>query len=134
MTIWDFSLPFLRIKGRGLYFDQFRFFCKGAPSQYKKIIEYPKKNRPKKNYFDPTKRLNLLQKSYFIYDCSSLVKPSFISELNKCLPIYCSVSNFSRKKEKKSKIILTISQKKVLLKNRRKKVSYRCKQQKLADK
>ena len=26
MTIWDFSLPFFRIKGRGLYFDQFRFF------------------------------------------------------------------------------------------------------------
>ena len=37
MTIWDFSLPFFRIKGRGLYFDQFRFFCEGPPSQYKKI-------------------------------------------------------------------------------------------------
>ena len=42
MTIWDFSLPFFRIKGRGLYFDQFRFFCEGTPSQYKKIIEPPK--------------------------------------------------------------------------------------------
>ena len=30
MTIWDFSLPFFRIKGRGLYFDQFRFFYEGA--------------------------------------------------------------------------------------------------------
>ena len=39
MTIWDFSLPFFRIKGRGLYFDQFNFFCESAPSQYKKIIE-----------------------------------------------------------------------------------------------
>ena len=36
-TIWDFSLPFYRIKGRGLYFDQFRFICKGTLSQYKKI-------------------------------------------------------------------------------------------------
>ena len=31
---------------------------------------------------------------------SSLVKPSFISELNKFLLIYCSVSNFSKKKKK----------------------------------
>ena len=34
MTVWDFSLPFFTIKGRGLYFDQFRFFCESAPSQY----------------------------------------------------------------------------------------------------
>ena len=44
MTIWDFSLPFFRIKGRVLHFDQFRFFCEGAPSQYKKLIE-PLNNR-----------------------------------------------------------------------------------------
>ena len=100
MTIWDFSLPFFRIKGRGLYYDQFRLFCNGTSSQYKKIIE-PPKNRAgcilqwfnyvedpfiideekviKFFYLDPTKRLNLLQESYFIYDCSLLVKPSFIS-------------------------------------------------------
>ena len=99
------------------------FFCEGDPSQYKIVIE-PPKNRTgytvqwfnfvenalildeekaiKKNYFDPTKSLNLLQESYFIYDCSSLVKPYFISELNKFLPIYCSVSNFSEKKKKKN--------------------------------
>ena len=41
MTIWDFSVPFFRLKGRGLNFDQFRFFCKGARSQYKKLIEPP---------------------------------------------------------------------------------------------
>ena len=41
MTIWDFSLPFYRVKGRVLHFDQFRFFCEGAPSQYKKLIELP---------------------------------------------------------------------------------------------
>ena len=39
MTIWDFSLPFFRIKGRGLNFD---FFCKGAPLQYKNLIEPPR--------------------------------------------------------------------------------------------
>ena len=43
ITIWDFSLPFFRMKGRGLYFDQFNFFGKGAPSQYKKLIEHPYK-------------------------------------------------------------------------------------------
>ena len=36
MIIWDFSLPFFRMKRRGLYIDQFNSFCKGAPSQYKK--------------------------------------------------------------------------------------------------
>ena len=57
-----------------------------------------------------------MQKSYFIYDRSSLVKPSFISKLNKFLPIYCSVSNFSEKKKgKKSKIILATSQKRFLI-------------------
>ena len=53
-----------------------------------------------------------MQEYYFIYDRSSLVKPSFISELNKFLPIYCSVSNFSEKKRKKSKIISAANQKK----------------------
>ena len=99
------------------------FFCEGDPSQCKIVIE-PPKNRTgytvqwfnyvenaltldeekaiKKIYFDPTKSLNLLQESYFIYDHSSLVKPYFISELNKFLPIYCSVSNFSEKKKKKN--------------------------------
>ena len=52
----------------------------------------------KKIYFDPTKRLNLLQESNFTYDRSSLVKPSFIRELNKFLPIYRTMSNFSEKK------------------------------------
>ena len=42
MTTWDFSLPFFRIRGRGLYFDQFRSFCEGIPLQYKKIIEPPR--------------------------------------------------------------------------------------------
>ena len=41
ITIWDFSLLFFRIKGRGLYFDQFNFFCEGALSRHKKLIEPP---------------------------------------------------------------------------------------------
>ena len=132
MTIWDFSLPFFRIKGRGLYFDQFRFFCEGTPSQYKKLIK-PSNNRLgyivqwfnyvedafildeekaiRKIYFDLTMRLNVLQESYFIYDHSSLLKLSFISKLNTFLPIYCSVSTFSEKKEKKPKIISATYQK-----------------------
>ena len=35
-------MTIFRIKGRRLYFSQFQFFCEGAPSQYKKIIEPPK--------------------------------------------------------------------------------------------
>ena len=42
ITIWDFSLLFFRIKGRGLYFDQFNFFCEGALSRHKKLTEPPK--------------------------------------------------------------------------------------------
>ena len=41
MTTWDFLLPLFRLKGRGLNFDQFGFFCKGAPSQYKNLIQPP---------------------------------------------------------------------------------------------
>ena len=42
MTIWDFSLPFFRKKERGLYFQQFKIFCKGASSQYKNLIKPPR--------------------------------------------------------------------------------------------
>ena len=48
MTIWDFLPPFFRLKERGLNFDQFRFFCKGAPSQYKNLIE-PSRSRAEYN-------------------------------------------------------------------------------------
>ena len=41
MTIWNFLLPFFRLKVRGLNFDQCKFFCEGTPSQYKKLIEPP---------------------------------------------------------------------------------------------
>ena len=37
MTIWDFSLPFFRLKGRGL-----DFFAKAPHYNTKKIIEPPK--------------------------------------------------------------------------------------------
>ena len=87
----------------------------------------------KKIYFDPTKRLNLLQESYFIYDRSSLVKPSFISGHNNFLPLYCAVS---KKKKKKKNLNLFRQQikKDFLSKNWQKKVSYQSKYQKLADK
>ena len=41
MTICDFSLPFFRIKRRGLYFENFKIFCEGTPSHYKKLIKPP---------------------------------------------------------------------------------------------
>ena len=57
----------------------------------------------------------MLKESYFIYDCSSLVKPSFITELNEFSPIYCSESNFSEKKKEKSKIISATNQKRFFI-------------------
>ena len=45
-----------------------------------------------------------MQESYLIYDRNSLVKPFFICEFNKFLPIYYSVSNFSKKKKKNLKL------------------------------
>ena len=73
-------------------------------------------------YFDPTKWLNLLQESYFVYDKSSFVKLTFITEINKFLSIYCSASNFSEKKQDKSKIISPVNQKSLTIgKNIRKK-------------
>ena len=49
------------------------------------ITNEEKKN--KTNYFDVTKTLNLLKDPFFIYDRSALFKQSFITELNKFLPI-----------------------------------------------
>ena len=67
------------------------------------------------------KRLNLLQDTFFIYDRSALVKQSLITELNKFLPIYCSVTNFPKKKEKNeivsSQINRNFSSQKQLKKN-----------------
>ena len=48
MTICDFLPLFFRLNGRGLDSDQFRFFCKGAQSQYKNLIE-PSRNRTEYN-------------------------------------------------------------------------------------
>ena len=77
----------------------------------KKIcLSKTRKKRFKKLYFDPTKRLNLLQESYFAYDSSNLVKQPFIAEMNKFLPIYCSVS-YLTKKEDKLQIISASTQK-----------------------
>ena len=36
MAMWDFLLPLFRIKGRGLYFDQFSFFAKAPHHNTKK--------------------------------------------------------------------------------------------------
>ena len=37
------------------------------------------------------KRFNyLFQQSYFLYDRSNIIKRTFINEINKFLPIYCS--------------------------------------------
>ena len=43
MRISDFLLPFFRLKGRSLNFDEFRFFLRICPITIKNLIEPPKK-------------------------------------------------------------------------------------------
>ena len=70
--------------------------------------------RIKKKTFRRTKIVNILHDTFFIYDRSALVKQSFITELNRFLPTYCSVSNFSEKKEKR-KIVSSQNQQKCFI-------------------
>ena len=59
--------------------------------------------------------MNLSQEFYFIYNRSSLVKASYINQLNKFLPMYVLVSNFSKNKGRKSKIISAKNQKRFFI-------------------
>ena len=63
-----------------------------------------------------------MQDTFFIYDHSALVKQSFITELNKFLPICCLASNFSEKKLK-NKIVLSQNQQKLFIEKATKKDS-----------
>ena len=67
-------------------------------SSYIKDLLVLNEEKEKKIYFVPTRRLNFLQTSYFVYDRSSLIKPTFITGINNFLLIYCLVSNFLEKK------------------------------------
>ena len=67
----------------------------------------------KKNYFHSTKRSSLLQEFYFVYDRRKLVKQSFITKINKFLPLYCSVSYFTEKEKDESRIISASTQKNI---------------------
>ena len=128
---YNFVIPNYRLPNKGVQFDHFLFLCEDAPRQYKNQIVPPRNKvgynvqnmsytkdflvlnegkEIKKIYFDPTERLNLLQESCFVYDRSSLVKPTFITEINKFLPIYCSASNVLEEKQNKSKIISPANQ------------------------
>ena len=81
-------------------------------NSYKKgLLVVNEDKKIKKIYFDRTKRFNILQDPYFVYDRSSLVKPTFITEINKFLPIYFLISNLSEEKQGKSKIISSVNQK-----------------------
>ena len=52
----------------------------------------------KNNYFPILNRLDLIQDKYFIYDHSNFAKKSFITELNKSISIYSSITYFNEKK------------------------------------
>ena len=66
----------------------FRFLYGQLQQEFKKSrLITNKEKKIKTNYFDVTKTLNILQDPFFIYDRSALVKQSFITELNKFLPI-----------------------------------------------
>ena len=114
-VVWgDNQLPTTSY-GRNFDFDLHHVYFPHALNQTKKIFKPPKcrflyaqlqlefeKDRLIPNEEkEITKRLNLLQDTFFIYDHSALVQQSFITELNKFLPICCSASNFSEKKIKK---------------------------------
>ena len=47
-----------------------------------------------KSYVEAQNMLNLYQEFYFLYTRSNIVKQAFVNDLNKFLPIYCSVSFF----------------------------------------
>ena len=65
----------------------------------------------KKICFKAHGQLNLFQESHFIYNRSNIVKQSFVNEINKFLPIYCSASYFDEKTKEKISILSAKSSK-----------------------
>ena len=115
---YNFTMPNYRLSNRLLNLTILNFFLRKWTDHYKRYIEPPgnkvgcdfqnssytkdllvlNEEKEKKICFDPTRRLNFLQTSYFVYNRSSLIKPIFITGINKFLLIYCLVSNFLEKK------------------------------------
>ena len=42
LSRYDFIMPNYQLANTGVEFDFFRFFCDGAPTQYKQVTESPK--------------------------------------------------------------------------------------------
>ena len=125
----NFILPKYRTKTGGVVFDHCTFFLEDNSilARIKKIIE-PPGNRVKYNYqgqklsddflvanaekdikkiyFKAHELLNVFQESYFLYDRINLVEQSFVNEINRFLPIYCSASYFSEKSREKIALFL----------------------------
>ena len=59
----------------------------------------------KKNCFNAVEQINLFQELYFLYDRSNFMKRTFINEINKFLPIYCSGSFYGKTEKEKIDLI-----------------------------
>ena len=80
------------------------------------FVEFTLANYRKKLLSDFT------EETYFLYNKSNLIKESFITEVNKLISIYGSISNFGNKKSMKlPKLYLAISPLKFDVKKLRKK-------------
>lgn len=49
------------------------------------------------NYIKKTKGVSFVTESYFLYDRSNLIEPTFITEINKLISIYGSISFFRKR-------------------------------------
>ena len=55
----------------------------------------------KKTYFNAIEQMKLFQKLYFLYDRSNIIKRTFINEIKKFLPFYCSGSFYGEMEKEK---------------------------------
>ena len=57
----------------------------------------------KKTYFNAIEQMRLFQKIYFLCDRSNIIKGTFIKEMKKFLPFYCSGSFYGEMEKEKDK-------------------------------
>ena len=71
------------------------------------VFQKPSKLEPALNKVN--KEINVLRKSYFLYDHSNLVKETCVSELDKKISIYASIHYFEETKENNQTNLITIT-------------------------
>lgn len=68
-------------------------------------------------------QINLFQESYFLYDRNNSIKRTFIDEINKFLPIYCSGIFYGKTKKEKIDLIKKKKRKPFFMRKEPKKVA-----------